>query len=853
MAAKHPGENFSAEPYQPLPADDYQGHLTAPPPPPRGPLRRLLAGAALTLALGVGMLAVGYLYISREIPAMESVRDYHPLVTTKVVASDGTKVGEFYREKRTVVTMDKIPRVLIQAVISAEDKDFYKHPGFNPIAMARAVVVDAFSGRKRLGASTITQQVVKNFFLTPDKKLKRKLKELLLAARLERNLSKEDILYLYLNQINFGKAHYGVEEAALYYFGKHVEAIDLGEAALLAGLPQNPARLNPRRHPENAKRRQIYVLGRMLANGYLTQQQYDAEAAKPIQLPPLPEEPAFAWYLDEVKRQMVAQFGQAAVESTGMTVEVAMDPRLQQAAEQAVQEGLRAVDKRQGYRGPLFRIPAAKVPDFVAALGRHLAAAAPVPGALLVPDLEDLAERDRASPEAAARAARVRPLVQGGIYGAVVTAVNEREARVAFAPGVEAAVPFAAMAWARPFKPEARTPQPSSPQGVLATGNVIEVRVARVDFAADRSGRKRPLRLDLSLEQTPLVQGAFTAIDLKTRGVLALVGGYRYDADRSAFNRATQARRQPGSAIKPFLYAAALESRKFTPVTKLDDSPEVIVDPWSGKAWKPQNFEKDEFVGPITLRKALAESKNTVAVKLLIDLGLEKVRAQAAEAGLASPIPQSYTAALGTGETGILELINAYATLASLGRRQAPMLIRKITARDGSVMFVAPTEAVQGMRPETAYVTADLMRSVIDDGDGTAHSLSVLERPIAGKTGTASEHRDGWFIGFTPSVIAGAWVGFDDHRMMGSLETGGHCAGPIWLHWLRAYAQRQPVEPWPLPPPGVAEVKINRNTGFLTKDNDPFAMREVFLAGTEPTAQQAGDFPDQGKFYQEGR
>ncbi|HXN55975.1 MAG TPA: penicillin-binding transpeptidase domain-containing protein, partial [Myxococcales bacterium] len=360
-------------------------------------------------------------------------------------------------------------------------------------------------------------------------------------------------------------------------------------------------------------------------------------------------------------------------------------------------------------------------------------------------------------------------------------------------------------------------------------------------------------RLELALEQTPLVQGAFAAIDPKTRGVLALVGGYQYDADKSAFNRATQARRQPGSAFKPFLYAAALDSGKFTPLTRVDDSPEVMTDPWTGKAWKPQNFEKDEFAGRITLREALAQSKNTVAVKLLIDLGLDKVRAQARATGLSSDIPQSFTAALGTGEVGILELINAYTTFDAQGRRASPVLIRKVIARDGSLMFAAKDDAVQEVRPETAYLTADLMRSVIDSNEGTAHSLSVLERPTAGKTGTASEHRDGWFIGFTPSLVAGAWVGFDDHRVMGSLETGGHCAGPIWLSWMRAATLDKPTDPWPPPPPGVTELRVNRNTGLLARDNDPFGVREVFMSGTEPTAEQQAAAPDQNQFYQEGR
>ena len=840
------------EPYRPVPADDYAGHVPAGPPRWKVWLRRAAWTCGALAAVGVLGLAGGYLYLAREVPTFDSVNDYHPMVSTKVVAQDGTVVGQFYRERRTVVSMDKIPRVLVQAVISAEDKDFYKHPGFNPFSLVRAAIVDALSGQKRLGASTITQQVVKNFFLGSEKRWRRKLKEILLSMRLESNLSKDDILFLYLNQINFGRAHYGVEEASLYYFNKHVWDIDLGEAAILAGLPQNPARINPRRHPDRAKRRQSYVLDRMLANHYISRADHDAEVEKPIALPAIPTDPPGGWYLEEVRRQLVAQYGDVAVETSGMTVEVAMDPRLQAAAEQAVREGLRAVDKRQGWRGAPIKLDASRLDDFRAALARHYGQIAPDLQAVQVFDLEGVPEKEALRPDSLARAARTRPLEQNSVYAGFVVAVSAREARVELAPSAQGTVPFSTMSWAREFRPEHATPPPRSASDVLAVGDVVPVRVLRFSATRDAPDRLRVTRLDLSLEQTPAVQGAFIGMDLRNRQVLALVGGY--DEALSSFNRATQARRQPGSGFKPFLYAAALESGKYTPVTKVDDSPEVIVDPWTGKPWKPQNFEKDEFAGPLTLRKALAESKNTVAVKLLLSVGLDKVRSEAMAAGLSSEIPQSYTAALGTGEVGVLELVNAYATIGSQGHRSAPILVRRIVSRDGATLQAAQADPQQSMRADVAYLTADLMRSVIDDPEGTAHSLSALGRPIAGKTGTANEHRDGWFIGFTPSIIAGAWVGFDDHRMMGSYETGGHCAGPIWLSWMRAATSGTEVEEWPQPAPGVSCLKVNRSSGALAGDNDPFAIRECFLAGTEPTQQQLdAPAPTPDDFYQEPR
>ena len=843
------------EPYRPVPADDYEGHLSSGPPQWKTWLTRAAIVCAGLFVIGVIAMIAGYIWLAREVPAMESVRDYKPFMTSRVVTSDGTLVGEFYRQKRAVVKMDQIPRVLIQAVTSSEDKDFYKHSGVNILAILRAAVVDIFSRKSRIGASTITQQVVKNIMLTRDKTLKRKLKELFLSWRLEKNLSKDDILFLYLNEINFGRAHYGVEEASLYYFGKHVNEIDLGEAALLAGLPQNPTRLNPRHHPENAKRRQTYVLDRMLANNQIDQADHDREVEKPLSLPPIPADPPGAWYLSEVRRQLVAQYGDAAVDTSGWTVEVAMDEKLQMAAELSVQEGLRAVDKRQGFRGAIFKVDAAAVTDLNAAVAKRVLQNEAPAGTVLVADLDRVTEKEQlAGPESIARAASVRELGSGLVYAGVITGVNRAEAHVQLAPGVDGPVPFSTMTWARPFKPEVRTTMPQSPADVLSVGDIVAVRVQNLRVQKLQMST-RVMHVDFSLEQSPLVQGALVAIDLKTREVLALVGGS--DIAKSQLNRATQVKRQPGSSFKPFLYAAAIESGKYSPLTKVDDSPEVITDPWTGKTWKPQNFEKDQFDGPITLRKALAESKNTVAVKLLLEIGIDKLSAEAHLAGISSSVPQSYTAALGTGEVGVLEETNAYATLATSGRYADPLFIRKVTTRDGTVVVHNEATFEQRMRPDVAYVTADLMRSVIDDVDGTAHSLSVLGKNAAGKTGTASDHKDGWFVGFTPTVVAGAWVGFDDPAPMGALETGGHCAGPVWLNFMRVATASEPADDWPPPPPGVTEAKVNRHTGTLAGANDPFAAREVFISGTEPTkaAGAEGDEilepPDQDQFYQQ--
>lgn len=835
------------EVYKPVPAPDYQGHIAVGESALRKWARRVIVLGTASAVLGIAALVGLYFYLSQSLPRIESIADYKPLVATHVVSRDGALVGQFYKERRTVVPIDKVPRHLLDAVVSAEDKDFYKHHGVSVIGLARAAIVDILSGKKRLGASTITQQVVKTFFLSGEKKFSRKVKEILLAFKIEKDLSKDDILALYLNQINFGAAHYGVEEAARYYFGKHVAEVNLGEAAILAGLPQNPGRLNPRFHPASAKRRQTYVLDRMLANKKIDKEQRDREVGRPISLPPPAPELVGGWYLQEVKKRLVEQYGEAAVNTAGMTVEVAMDAGLQRAAESALREGLRAVDKRQGWRGGEFNL-GESIEEVRTSLARRYAAMAPAPNTVMVFDLGGIPESEQQTADKVARAARVKPLVAGGRYAGIVVKVEARGFDVELAPDIIGWVPMDALKWARPFKPGAFTPAPKSPREVVKRGDIVQVSATKVVLKRTSAVALRGRELELALEQTPSVQGAFAAIDLRTRNLVALVGGY--DVALSQFNRATQAKRQPGSAFKPILYAAAIETGKYTPATRVDDSPEVVTDPYTGKQWKPQNFEKDQYDGPMPLRKALAASKNTVAVKLLHDVGLDRVRAVARLVGLSTELPKSDTTALGTGEVIPLELVNAYATIGSLGRKAEPILIRKVRSRDGTVMFTAETAIEPALKPEVAYVTADMMRAVIEDPEGTARSLAVLQRPIAGKTGTASEHRDAWFVGFTPSLVAGAWVGFDNHDRLGPLETGGHAAGPIWLRFMKAATANTPIEDWPAPPPGVTVAKVNRNTGALSTDpNDPYAQKEVFLAGTEPV--QAAATADQTQFLKE--
>jgi penicillin-binding protein 1A len=848
-------------------------------------LRRLLAALAALTALGGAVAGLVFWLWTRELPAFDTLKDYRPLEASRVLGSDGTQVFSFARERRTVVPIDQIPDVLKQAVISAEDARFYQHEGINYLAMFRCVARGVLSGRVRCGGSTITQQVVKTFLLSNEWRYKRKVKELVLAPRLEQNLKKDEILWLYLNQIYLGHRRYGVEEASRYYFGKPVAELTLGEAASLAGTIQSPARLSPVAHPEAAKARQAYVLRRMAEDGYITAAQADAEIARPIAVAPPEPEPPGASYADVVRRYLDDRYGPDRVETDGLVVKVAMDPSMQRHAEAALEADLRLVDRRQGWRGPLLTLTPEQLAAALPAWRERLAAAAARGGPVLVWDLSAV-DADDLDPEAEhgaddlRRMIRVRPLAADGRYAALVAAVDDRKASLDLG-GATGTIPLSDLAWARKWNPQSGTAAPRSVKQVLAAGDVVLVRVlpgATPPEALARAGRP----LALSLEQRPRVQGALVAIDPASRQVRALVGGT--GATRSQFNRATQARRQPGSAFKAFVWGAAIESRRFTPATLVYDTPELYRDPWTGKEWKPRNFERDQFDGPMLLRSALAHSKNTVSVKLVDALGPDAVIDFARRMGIESDLPRNLTLALGTGEVTPLELTNAYASIAALGRQLPPAIVLEVADRDGNVLetWQPPTEAPAplpipaaplgpagtapadsgestglppppaagneatpappdftlpstGTRPEVAFVLTDMLRDVVAHGTGTG--AQALERPAAAKTGTAQEHRDAWFVGYTPELVAGVWVGFDDHAPLGPRETGAGAALPAWLAFMQGALDHRPTTEF-LAPAGVQFARIDPATGLLAAEPKPGQAEEepmAFLAGTAPT------------------
>ena len=833
-----------------------------------GGKRIVLAGLGVIAVLALASGAAAFAW-TRELPAFDGLKDYRPLVSTRVLAADGTEAFVFARERRTVVPFDKIPEVMKRAVLSAEDAGFYEHEGVNYLAIARCAVKGLLRGGVACGGSTITQQVVKTFLLPTDWRVKRKVKELFLAPRLEQNLAKDEILYLYLNQIYMGHRRHGVEEAARFYFGKGVADVTVGEAAALAGLIQSPERLSPVKHLEAARARQRYVLRRMVETGAIDARTAEAEAAKPLKLRK-PTEPYGAWYADAVRRHLDERYGAERVETDGLQVDIAMLPYLQRAAEAALDADLRLVDKRHGWRGAPQRLDEKQLAAVLPSWRERLAAATPQPGEFLVWDLGRV-DPDEIDPEAEGkvdprRRVRIRPLEAGETYAVLVEKVEDKLATLDMgrAKGV---IAFSDVAWARKYNPAVGTAAPKKMGDVLRPGDIVLARVvpgrqAPIELA--RAGKPLPL----SLEQVPRLEGALVAIDPATRGVRALVGGQ--DFGRSQFNRAIQAKRQPGSAFKPFVWGAAVESGRFTPATVVYDTPDLYRDPWTGKEWKPQNFEKDVYEGPMLLQDALAHSKNTVSAKLIDALGVDAVIDFARRCGIESELPRSLSLALGTGEVTPLELVNGFATLAAGGFPAPPILVTRVRDREGNVLEetkplrppplpdatppAPPPEASLGggapeeglaaplptapavgrlpdrVRPEAAYVTVSMMKAVVESGTGQA--AKGLGRPVAAKTGTAQEHRDAWFVGMTPDLAAGVWVGFDNHDPLGPHATGAGAALPGWLGFMQAAVGMRPVTDFAAPP-GVEFVRIDPKTGLLAAGAVE-GVQLPFLPGTAP-------------------
>ena len=746
----------------------------------------------ITAACGL-LAAVGiYFYLNEDLPKISSLADYRPSLITTVYSDDERKIGEFYRERRIIVPMTEIPDVLKQAFIAAEDARFYTHKGVDILSIIRAFIKNLEAGTIVQGGSTITQQVTKSFLLTPERSYIRKMKEAILAYRIDKSFTKDEVLFLYLNQIYLGHGAYGVEAAAENYFGKSVDRLTLAEAAILAGLPQAPSKYSPFKAPEKAKQRQIYVLNRMVAEGFIS----NLEATEAINQK-LDIKPRRNWYIEKVPfyteyvRQYVEKnYGAKALYEDGLQVYTTVNIEMQKTAGEQINKGLYELDKRQGYRGPVKQITPSEIESFCQRLQAEYAE---------------------------------KPLESGQIVKGVVVDVEDKnesiQVRMGDATGI---IVLDDMKWAR--KPDPEKYSWEDPvhhvKDVLAVGDVIEVML---------KGQKADLQVwELSLEQTPKAQSALLCLETGTGHVKVMVGGREFR--ESQFNRAIQSRRQPGSAFKPIIYAAAID-KGYTPATMLIDSPIVFEDTDRDFKWKPKNY-KETFHGPTLLREALAKSRNVVTVKILRDIGIDYIIEYARKLGITSNINRDLSIALGSSGLSLLELVKAYSVFGNQGELIEPVFITKILDRDGNILEEATPVRKQVIEKTTAYIITSLLESVVKEGTG--RRVRALRRPVAGKTGTTNDLYDAWFVGYTPRYVTGTWVGFDEESSLGKSETGSRAASPIWLRFMQKILAEKPVRTFTVPE-GIVFSKIDAETGLLPIPESKDTIFECFKEGTAPT------------------
>ena len=766
---------------------------------------------ALIAAAGVAIY-IGDL--TKDLPDYEVLARYEPPVTTRVHASDGSLMAEFARERRLYLPIQAIPDRVKVAFLSAEDKNFYTHPGIDPLGLARAVITNLQNlgtGRRLVGASTITQQVAKNFLLTSDQTIQRKIKEMILAFRIEQAYSKDRILELYLNEIFFGLGAYGVAGAALTYYNKPVQDLTIAEAAYLAALPKGPSNYHPFRHTERALERRNWVIDQMLANGYITAEEAEKAKATGLNVNPRPRGSylfAADYFTEEVRREIIARYGEDALYEGGLYVRTALNPKLQLYARSALQEGLIRYDTLRGFRGPVGRIDVSG--DWGVPLG-DIKALSDVPEWRLAVVLE-----------AGNEVVRIGLQPKREVSGALS---EEREAGT---------IALADMKWALRHVVDGRTVKANSPAEVLEPGDVVYVE--RKEEGGDA----------WILRQVPEIGGALVAMDPHTGRVLALVGGFSYDA--SQFNRATQAYRQPGSSFKPIVYAAALDNG-YTPASVVLDAPITIQ--IGNQVWEPKNYGGG-FAGPSTLRMGIERSRNLMTVRLARDMGMELVAEYAERFGVYDDMPEHLATSLGSGETTVMRMVTAYAIMANGGKAFTPTLIDRIQDRYGKTVYKHDTRECIGctaeewdgqsepeivdareqvLDPMTAYQITSMMQGVVTRG--TAAMISELGRPIAGKTGTTNDEKDAWFIGYTPDLVVGVFMGYDQPRPMGKGSTGGGLAAPIFKDFMEdALKDMRPVE-FQMPE-GMRLVAIDRQTGMHAEPGQPGVIMEAFKPGTGP-------------------
>ena len=766
----------------------------------------VISSAMLLGIVGIVVVMLVIKHYGENLPDISSLQHYDPPVVSRVHAGDGRLMAEFAAERRVFVPVNRIPQRVIDAFLSAEDKTFYEHSGIDPRGILGAVITNIEnmgSGRHPVGASTITQQVAKNFLVGNEASYVRKIREALIAFRIEEAFSKDEILELYLNQIFLGQRAYGVGSAALAYFNKTLDELTIAEAAYLAALPKAPNSYNPVTNREGAMARRNYVLQRMLEDGKITQAEYDHALTEPIEMRPRAEGEFYRggdYFTEEVRRELVARFGEDKVLRGGLLVRATIDPRLQDLATQALRQQLISYDRDHGWRGPVARIGGGQ--DLKAAL-----ALTPMPGG-------------------------------GELWHlAVVTDTNTQRAEILLKDGAQGLIPLEELKWARLWKPgPSLGPAVAKVEDVLKVGDIILVEKIE--------GDKK-----FGLRQIPAVQGGFVAMDANTGRVLAMVGGF--SPRMSSFNRATQAWRQPGSSFKPFVYMAALEAG-FTPSSLVLDAPISLPQGPGMPAWTPGNYSND-YLGPTTLRVGMEKSRNVMTVRLAQQVGIDNVAKMAEAFGVVDSLPHNLSMALGAGETTVLRQVTAYAEIVNGARRVTPTLIDSVQDKEGHILYKHDDRPCQGCQnvmwrqgltvpnvpdtrpqiidPRTAYQMTHILEGVIQRGTGTR--AKGLPWPVAGKTGTTNDERDAWFVGFSSDMSVGLYIGFDQPTHLGDHMTGGILSTPVFKTFMEGAMAGTPPVPFRVPP-GLRLVRVNPATGRLADPSDDKAIWEAYKPGTEP-------------------
>ena len=735
------------------------------------------AGIAVLFLIAAGLgVASGVLFAySGDMPKISDLDDYAPSTITRIYGRQGEIIGEFAIQRREVIPYEAISPKLRQAILAAEDDEFEKHVGLSIPRIAVTLMKDIAERRKAGGASTLTQQLARKLFLTDEKTWERKIREAILAMQIEKRYTKREIFTLYCNQMYFGHGVYGVEAASRLYFDKSAKDLELEEAAMIAGILQSNVRQSPYVNMDAALRRRNYTLGRMADVGYITHQQAEEARKKPIVTrgEPSGHQSIAPYFLEEVRKELEQSYGAKQLYENGLSVQTGLDVKLQEAANHALEDGLRRIDKVRGWRKPARNVIAEghKIASF-----RH-------------------ARWDR-------------PMRAGQVVPAVATAVEAAEIQ-ARAGDLAITIDRKGFAWTRRTAAQ-----------LVKPGDLIEARLATID----EGGRTATG----TIEQPPAVQGAVLVIDNHTGQIRAMIGGYSFE--RSKFNRATQALRQVGSAFKPIVFTAAID-RGYTPTSIVVDAPVTFPTGPGQPPYSPMNYDK-QFEGPVTLRRALEQSRNVPAVRLMDELGAKQVIMFARRLGLESPIPPYLPVALGAAEATLLEMTSAYSVFPNQGVRMKPYTVQRVTDRSGNALEENRPEPKDAIRADTAFVLTNLLRGVVQRG--TAAKAAALNWPVGGMTGTTDDYTDAWFIGFDPDITIGVWVGLDQKKPIGPNMTGSDAALPIWIEIMKAWIGDRKEAPKFEPPGNIVFISVDKGTGGISDEGTPGAISEAFIAGTQP-------------------